>query len=254
MLSAKDEPHSLYGTVAWAAPEQLYGDGTYSAKVDMWCVACVVFYLLTSLSPFYNSRVDEDPAAIARYKFSFWPRLDHRSFFDATEQHLSHSVMVRGVSLEANMFLQALIRTDPKARLSAEEALKHKWINPKGTELMDVALRGGSQALVNMLTKSNNERRTDLHKLRLAAAGGHLDFVQRILSGRVAPVMDEDGGEEGEKEAALVVAAAGGYSGVITMLLFAEVHFRTRREGINVMRSACQRALEGGHTAVVAQL
>lgn len=257
MPSAEGELHSPDGTVAWAAPEQCDGagrcTGRYTDKVDMWSVGCVVYYLLTSLSPFNNRSVDDDPAVIAQYKFPFWPRLYHRAFFDANERQPGHFVMVRGVSSEANRFLRLLMSVSPAARLSAKEALENRWINPDGTELMDVALRAGNQELVDMLTKSSKEQRSDLHKLRLVAAGGHLEFVQRILRGRTEPVMDEDGGGGGKQEVVLVGAAAGGHSEVVAVLL-AQVKYHTRREGINVMRAACRRALEGRHTGVVAQL
>lgn len=221
--------------------------------MDMWSVGCVVYYPLTSLSPFYDRCVDDDPAVIAQYTFPFWPRLYHRAFFDANERYPGHFVMVRGVSSEANRFLRLLMSVSPAARLSAKEALDNRWINPDGIELMDVALRGGNHELVDMLTKSSKEKRSDLHKLRLVAAGGHLEFVQRILQGRTVPVMDEDGGEEEKQEVVLVGAAACGHSEVVAMLL-GEVTYHTRRDEINVMRAACRRALEGRHTGVVAQL
>lgn len=218
----------------------------------MWSVACVVHYLLTSLSPFDDSQLDEDPAAIAQYQFPFWPRLYHRSFSNANGRYPGHVIMVRGVSSEANGFLRELMRQNPEARPSAEEALKHQWINPEGTDLMDVAIGGGNQALVNMLTKSSKEHRSDLYKLQLSAAGGHLEFVQRIVTGMAKPIMDVHGGEEGQTETALVGAAAGGYSEVVRTLL-AVVCYPTRREGIHVFRAACRRALHGRHTRVVEQ-
>lgn len=145
----------------------------------------------------------------------------------------------------------ALIKLNPKTRLSAEEALEHRWINPAGITMMKMALRSGNQALVDRLDRSAEQPEPDWNKLRLAAPGGHLGFVERMLERyRVRRLLDDGGTEDGEREAALIGAATGGHDQVVAVLL-ARVQYSDRT---NVLRDACQRALEGGHTRVVSQL
>lgn len=242
--------HSADGTPDWAAPEQLGGDGTYNNKVDLWSVGCVVYYLLTSLKPFSNSDDDQDPDTIARYQYPFWPRVTRARFRNLTERSPGNFILVRGISDLANEFLMALIKLNPKTRLSAEEALEHRWINPAGITMMKMALRSGNQALVDRLDRSA-EPEPDWNKLRLAAPGGHLGFVEHMLERyRVGRLLDDGGTEDGEREAALIGAATGGHDQVVAVLL-ARVQYSDRT---NVLRDACQRALEGGHTRVVSQL
>lgn len=190
--------HPNDGTRDWAAPEQLSGDGSYDNKVDLWSIGCVVHYLLTSLSPFSDHDANQDLAVIARFKYPHWPRVGRASFLGLNERCAGHFVAVRGISQDANQFLEALIVPDPYVRLSAGAALGHIWINPAGVEMMKMAVRSGNQPLIQLLVKSGTTEVLDMDKLRLAAPGGHLEFVQRVLARPRAAELTDGGGRGAE--------------------------------------------------------
>lgn len=245
-----DTPHSHDGTHDWAAPEQLHGDGNYSNKVDLWSVGCVVYYLLTSLAPFSDHDAHQCLDVIARFKHPHWPRVYRARFLDLSERSPGHFIIVRGVGRDANQFPKALIVPNSSLRLSAKDALEHRWINPTGVEMMKVALRSGNQPLVHLLNKSGTSCVSDLEMLRLAAPGGHLEFVQRVLARpRKVKVIDS----EGVEKAALIGAAVGGHDLVVAALL-KSVKYPDKRWEADVYRLPCRRALEGGHTDVVDRL
>ena len=107
------------GSLGYAAPEQLRGlkfaqDAAYvppyDKEVDLWSVGVITYILLSGSMPF-------DPAgysaeAICRHNALDFPE----SLFG-------------GVSAEALAFIRALLQVDPAKRLSASQALKHKWLH-----------------------------------------------------------------------------------------------------------------------------
>lgn len=136
---------------------------------------------------------------------------------------------------------------NPSVRLSAGQALEHKWINPTGVEMIEMARRSGNQPLIDMLTRSGTVNISDVDKLRLAAPGGHLGFVQCLLARHKKEKLIDAGSVE---KAALVGAAAGGHDQVVAALLKG-VQYPKRSQGADVYKLACQRALEGRHFDVV---
>jgi len=97
------------GTIYTMAPQVL--QGIYTSKADLWSVGVISFMLLSSQKPFYNKRRRKVIDRIMRcdYKFrgEIWEQL----------------------SDDSKDFISNLLVLDPKQRMDANQALKHKWLN-----------------------------------------------------------------------------------------------------------------------------
>jgi serine/threonine protein kinase len=100
---------SYCGSPGYIAPEIL-GRLPYDHKADMFSLGIILFTTLTGCSPFFHFDVEEtllkNAACQIEYDLRVW---DH-------------------FSGDAKEFVQALLQIDPSARLSAGEAMKHRWI------------------------------------------------------------------------------------------------------------------------------
>jgi serine/threonine protein kinase len=98
----KDGPMSRFcGTVSYLAPE--VQKGSYTSKVDLWCVGAATYTLLTGELLCRNSS---------------WGPIFSKRFGN--------------LSAEAKNFITGLLVVDPKARMSASAALRHRWM--QGTD------------------------------------------------------------------------------------------------------------------------
>jgi calcium-dependent protein kinase len=95
------------GTLSYLAPEVL--EREYTNQCDIWSIGVIVYILLSGTMPFYGS--DEEQIKKIKHgsyamKADRWKRISH----------------------EAHAFVQALMKTDPKERLTAQQALRHPWL------------------------------------------------------------------------------------------------------------------------------
>jgi len=95
------------GTPYYISPEVLAGN--YDVSCDMWSAGCMMYILLCGYPPFYGDDNDEILAMVSRGVFDF----DGEEWDD--------------ISKEAKDLIKKLI-TKPERRLTAEDALKHKWV------------------------------------------------------------------------------------------------------------------------------
>ncbi|CAN0299398.1 unnamed protein product, partial [Ectocarpus fasciculatus] len=97
------------GTPSYMAPEsiKLMPHGT---QVDCWGVGVVTHILLGGYTPFNSSRTDKLFRLIKKGRVSF------------------EDACWRSVSQNAMDFVLALLRVDPDARLTTEQALQHPWL------------------------------------------------------------------------------------------------------------------------------
>ncbi|CAH8847588.1 unnamed protein product [Trichobilharzia szidati] len=100
----------LVGTPDYAAPEILNYDPIHFTT-DMWSVGVVVYYLLTSESPFWNESKEQTFLNVCQLKISY----DEHLFQDITPQAIS--------------FIKRLIQKDPRDRPSAVDCLEDPWFN-----------------------------------------------------------------------------------------------------------------------------
>ena len=97
---------SKAGTPAYSSPEVMKGD--YNLDCDMWAAGCVLYCMLAGYPPFYGANEIELKSNILKGFIEF----------DGDEW--------KNVSRDAVNLINKLI-TKPQKRLSAEDALKHKW-------------------------------------------------------------------------------------------------------------------------------
>jgi len=99
--------HVSCGTLSYVAPEVL--DKNYSSQCDLWSLGVIVFILLAGYMPFSGSEAIQT-RNISEGKYKMKPE------------------RWKNVSQEATDFVKALLQTDPKKRLTCQQALDHHWI------------------------------------------------------------------------------------------------------------------------------
>lgn len=115
------------GTLAYVAPEVITGKfgssqmelqqkDNYSSLVDIWSLGCLVYVLLTSHLPFNGKNQQQMFAKIKRGEFHEAPL----NSYDISE--------------DGRDFLECCLQVNPKLRMTAEEALKHKWLQDVYTD------------------------------------------------------------------------------------------------------------------------
>ncbi|CAH2035689.1 unnamed protein product, partial [Iphiclides podalirius] len=109
---------AIYGTRDYIAPEVLNYD-VLTLTCDMWSLGVVTYVLLSGVTPFTGNTWPELSANITRATYNY----DETAFKD--------------VSDVAKNFVDSLLVLEPYGRMSATEALRHKWIvegPPKGAD------------------------------------------------------------------------------------------------------------------------
>ncbi|KAA8494536.1 Myosin light chain kinase A [Porphyridium purpureum] len=101
------------GTPFFLAPEIVAGH-QYDTKIDMWAMGVSLYYLLSG-------------------KFPFVGKTKELAFHEAMNRELEFPVKYFAtVSEDAKDLIAGLLRKDPKLRLSATEALNHRWTSEVG--------------------------------------------------------------------------------------------------------------------------
>ncbi|KAG2633953.1 putative cyclin-dependent kinase F-2 [Panicum virgatum] len=118
-----EDPCSV-GTLWYLAPEQLRGSRWYGTAVDVWALGCVMFELLAGEPLFVDAETDEDLLVEVL--------------------HLGHEIDSRGVaafkglppdlSQAAGEVLCGLLCVDEDKRLTAAEALDHRWFTDEDAQ------------------------------------------------------------------------------------------------------------------------
>jgi serine/threonine protein kinase len=105
------------GTLGYAAPEMRMGS-KYTEKVDIWSLGATLFASVTGR---YVSAALEPSQALEEIAM--------------VVGGLSEDPDLAHTSTDFRDFLKSMLRIDPNQRVSAEEALEHKWFEP--TEEVD---------------------------------------------------------------------------------------------------------------------
>jgi len=125
------EPKSLTkqcGTPFFVSPEILMRK-SYDQQSDMWSVGCIVYLLLSGNLPFMGRSQKELFRKIVAGKFVF----DDDDWDD--------------VSDDAKDLIRKLLVLDPDKRLTATDALRHKWLKMTRDQLQRVTLSGTAQRI-----------------------------------------------------------------------------------------------------------
>lgn len=104
------------GTPGYVAPEILEGLA-YDTKSDMWSLGVIIYILLGGYPPFIEQNQRELFRKIRRGQYEF-----HEEYWGS-------------VSADAKDLISKLLTVDPAKRLSAQEALNHKWMVQDGEVL-----------------------------------------------------------------------------------------------------------------------
>ena len=114
ILNKKAMLHAACGTPLYSAPEVILSSHTgrgYGLESDMWSIGVITFILLCGYPPFQEyENIEHLFTIILKGKFTF------------EEKDWAN------ISKEAKEFICKLLVLNPKKRMSANEALHHRWI------------------------------------------------------------------------------------------------------------------------------
>jgi len=110
-LKPKSPMNSIVGTLYYSSPEVLKGE--YNEKCDVWSAGIILYYTLCGRPPFLSCDIKELEEKILKFNFNF-----------EGEGESHHSKL----SKEAQDLFSKILVSDG-SRISAEEILKHDWIN-----------------------------------------------------------------------------------------------------------------------------
>ncbi|KAJ0402808.1 hypothetical protein ATCC90586_004905 [Pythium insidiosum] len=159
------------GTIDYVAPEVL--DGEYNEKCDLWSVGVICYELLTGVSPFHAPTVDETMGKIFDGVLVFE---------DATWKHFSP---------QAITFVKSLVKEDVDARLSAEQALGHKWLQDLDAgEADNERLRSNKRLLLTNMLSFSRCRKMKQTALLSVALGVSEDHIHQEMAAEVFHSMD----------------------------------------------------------------
>eukprot|EP00522_Entomoneis_paludosa_P008347 CAMPEP_0172456586 /NCGR_PEP_ID=MMETSP1065-20121228/16392_1 /TAXON_ID=265537 /ORGANISM="Amphiprora paludosa, Strain CCMP125" /LENGTH=583 /DNA_ID=CAMNT_0013209697 /DNA_START=279 /DNA_END=2030 /DNA_ORIENTATION=- len=125
------EPKSLSkqcGTPFFVAPEILLRKG-YDEQSDMWSVGCIIFLLLSGNLPFMGRSQKELFRKIVAGKYDF------------------NKEDWEGVSDDARDLVKRLLVLDPDGRMTAKQAVRHRWLKASRDSLSLINLQNTSQRL-----------------------------------------------------------------------------------------------------------
>lgn len=113
----KKSKMSIAGTPQYMAPEVLTGQ--YGRECDMWSLGVCIYYILTGKLPFRS-----------KTPFRMFSKINSGLF-----------EIPKNISLECLEFLFDSLKVDPLERITAEEALNHKWFKKQKLPIRSPASR-----------------------------------------------------------------------------------------------------------------
>lgn len=129
------------GTSFYIAPEVL--KNSYNEKCDLWSCGVILYILLCGAPPFYGTCEDEIFQKIVTGNYSF-----------------KHSIWKK-ISPEAKDLITKLLDLNPEIRLSAKEALEHKWfkIHENDSDLLNKISEQSLMSVIKNITEFRAEQK-----------------------------------------------------------------------------------------------
>ncbi|XP_039982176.1 serine/threonine-protein kinase 17A isoform X2 [Xiphias gladius] len=125
MVCSYQELREIMGTPEYVAPEILNYE-PISTATDMWSIGVLAYVMLTGISPFLGENKQETFLNISQLNVSY------------TEEELQQ------LDQAALSFIQMLLRKQPQDRATAEQCLKHPWLQssePQETQTVEEILQ-----------------------------------------------------------------------------------------------------------------
>jgi len=120
-------------TLPYRAPELLFGAREYGVGVDIWSIGCIMAELMAR-KIFLPGTSDEDQLGKIFWMFGTptekeWPKMAAlKNYVKFTERApVSLRDMFKAYSAEAIDLLEGLMKINPLDRLTAQQALEHKF-------------------------------------------------------------------------------------------------------------------------------
>ncbi|ETV76553.1 CAMK/CDPK protein kinase, variant 1 [Aphanomyces astaci] len=159
------------GTIDYVAPEVL--DGDYNEKCDLWSVGVICYELVTRVSPFHGDTNDDTMNKI----------------FDGLKPSFFHGDVWQTVSPDCINFIKSLIQEDPAERLSAEQALNHRWIRTSAAGVIDDNKRHLFMKMVAFGKNCNQLKSTAMLSVAMGVSEEH---IKPEIVSEVFHSMDKD--------------------------------------------------------------
>ena len=140
VFNKEKREHALIGSAYYIAPEVI--SRNYTEKCDIWSCGIIMYILLTGRPPF-NGQTEDD--IMKKIKIGT---------FEMTKYPWGI------ISQEAKDLINDLLQIKPTKRITAEEALKHKWFSSKGVKQMEnnnIIKPKNLAKLLNNLTKYRSD-------------------------------------------------------------------------------------------------
>ncbi|KAK7124108.1 hypothetical protein R3I93_022271 [Phoxinus phoxinus] len=109
LVSSSHEIREIMGTPEYVAPEVLNYE-PISTATDMWSIGVLVYVMLTGISPFLGDDKQETFLNISQINVSY------------TEEEFET------LDESAILFIKSLLIKEPESRATAEDCLKHQWL------------------------------------------------------------------------------------------------------------------------------
>ena len=106
-----------FGTPYYIAPEVL--NNNYDEKCDLWSIGVILYILLCGYPPFNGSNDEQIIKKVKEGKY----RTDEEEW--------------QNISNDAIDIINKLLQYEPHNRISAADALQHKWIREQSTVEID---------------------------------------------------------------------------------------------------------------------
>ncbi|GFH58735.1 ribosomal protein S6 kinase alpha-1/2/3/6 [Chaetoceros tenuissimus] len=129
--NTSDQLKTRCGTPAFVAPEICVGV-PYGSSVDVWSCGVILYLLLGGYAPFQQRDMRELFRKIRAADYSF-----HEKYWDP-------------ISMPAKQLIARMLTVDPTKRITAEEALKSKWMTMPDEEMGPAMKENLSETIAQM--------------------------------------------------------------------------------------------------------